>query len=107
MLRFPVRGGSIVTIFSLLTALTLLPAVMGIMGRRINLWPVVPARFQRSHIWRDLALWVMRRPVSIIAVVSVMIAILAWPAFHLRVGIPGPEILPSSVSSRAGNDILG
>jgi putative drug exporter of the RND superfamily len=107
MLRSLGIGGSIVTIFSLLTALTLLPALLGIMGERINALPVIPSRFQRSHIWRDIALWVMRRPVRIIAVVSVMIAVLAWPAFHLRVGIPGPEILPSSVSSRAGNDILG
>lgn len=99
-------GGSIVTLFSLLTALTLLPALLAIMGTRINLLPVIPSRFQHSHIWRDIALRVMRRPVSIIAVVSVIIVILAWPAFHLRVGIPGPEILPSSVDSRAGNDIL-
>jgi putative drug exporter of the RND superfamily len=106
MLRSLGIGGSIVTLFSLLTALTLLPALLGIMGERINLLSVIPSRFQRSHIWRDIALRVMRRPVSIIAVVSVMIATLAWPAFHLRVGIPGPEILPPSVSSRAGNDIL-
>jgi putative drug exporter of the RND superfamily len=99
-------GGSIVTLFSLLTALTLLPALLGIMGHRINLLSVIPARFQRSHIWRDIALRVMRRPISVIAVVSIVIVLLAWPAFHLRVGIPGPQILPSSVDSRAGNDIL-
>ncbi len=106
MLRSLGIGGSIVTLFSLLTALTLLPALLGIMGERINLLSVIPSRFQRSHIWREIALRVMRRPISIIAVVSVVIVILAWPAFHLRVGIPGPEILPSSVDSRAGNDIL-
>lgn len=107
MLRSLGIGGSIVTLFSLLTALTLLPALLGIMGERINLLPVIPSRFQRSHIWREIALRVMRRPIRIIAVVSVVIVILAWPAFHLRVGIPGPEILPSSVDSRAGNDLLG
>jgi RND superfamily putative drug exporter len=99
-------GGSIVTLLSLLTALTLLPALLGIIGERINLLPVIPSRFQRSHVWRDIALRVMRRPIHVIALVSVVIVILAWPAFHLRVGIPGPEILPSSVDSRAGNDIL-
>jgi putative drug exporter of the RND superfamily len=99
-------GGSIVTLLSLLTALSLLPALLGIMGERINLLSVIPARFQRSHIWRDIALRVMRRPISIITVVCVVIVVLAWPAFHLRVGIPGPEILPSSVDSRAGNNVL-
>ena len=106
MLRSLGIGGSIVTLFSLLTALTLLPALLGIMGSRINLLPVIPSRFQNSHVWRGIALWVMRRPVSIIAVVSVLVVVLSWPAFHLRVGIPGPEILPPSVDSRAGNDIL-
>jgi RND superfamily putative drug exporter len=107
MLRSLGIGGSIVTLFSLLTALTLLPALLGIIGERINLLPVIPSRFQRSHIWRDIALRVMRRPIGIIAVVSIVIVVLAWPAFHIRVGIPGPEILPSSVDSRAGNDVLG
>ncbi len=99
-------GGSIVTILSLLTALTLLPAILGVLGERINLLPVIPARFQNSHVWRDIARRVMRRPVQVIAIVAAIVVALAWPAFHLRVGIPGPEILPPSVDSRAGNDIL-
>ena len=99
-------GRSIVTSISLLVALTLLPAILGILGERINLWPVLPRGMTGRHLWRRLARRVMRAPVAIIAVVTAVILILTIPAFHLRVGIPGPEILPPSVDSRAGNDLL-
>src|SRR5947199_17919 len=55
---------------------------------------------------RRLARAVMRRPVAVILGVAVVILVLTVPAFHLRPGIPGPEILPASVDSRAGNDLL-
>lgn len=106
MLRSLGVGGSIVTALSLLVAITLLPAVLGILGKRINLLSVVPERLSMRQLWRAIALRVMRRPVEVIVLVAVIIAALAIPAFHLRAGIPGPEILPSSVDSRAGNDVL-
>jgi RND superfamily putative drug exporter len=99
-------GGSIVTSVSLLVALTLLPAVLGMLGPRINLVPVLPRRMTGRRLWRRLAQRVMRAPIAVIALVSGIILILTIPAFHLRVGIPGPEILPASVDSRAGNDLL-
>lgn len=99
-------GGSIVTALSLLVALTLLPALLGILGPRINLLPVVPRRLAGSQMWRKIALAVMSRPLAVIGAVSVLIILLALPSFHLRVGIPGPQILPPSVDSRAGNDLL-
>jgi len=99
-------GGSIVTALSLLTALTLLPAILGVLGPRINMLPVVPARLSSYDLWRRIALNVMRYPVPVILGVMVVVAALAAPAFHLRVGIPGPEILPPAVDSRAGNDLL-
>lgn len=99
-------GGSIVTLFSLIVALTLLPAVLGILGARINRFPVIPRNLANRYLWRRLAHRVMRMPLGIIAVVSTIVIVLAIPSFHLRVGIPGPEILPSSVDSRAGNDVL-
>jgi RND superfamily putative drug exporter len=99
-------GGSIVTSISLLVALTLLPALLGILGERINRLPVLPRSMTGRHLWRRLAHRVMRAPIAVIVAVSAIILILTIPAVHLRIGIPGPEILPPSVDSRAGNDIL-
>ena len=99
-------GGSVVTALSLILAVTLLPAVLGILGERINFLPVVPRRLNVRRAWRRVALAVMQRPVVVIVGVAAVVLVLAWPARHLRPGVPGPEILPSSVDSRAGNNVL-
>lgn len=99
-------GGSVVTVMSLLVALTLLPAVLGILGDRINLLPVIPRGVSTRRLWHRLAVGVMRRPWPIILGVSAVVVLLGVPAYHLRPGIPGAEILPPSVDSRAGNDLL-
>lgn len=106
MLRSLGIGGSLVTILSLVVALTFLPAVLGIIGYRINRFALVPERLTTRGLWHRLAWGVMRRPIRVILLVAAVIFVLAIPAFHLRVGIPGPEILPTSVESRMGNDIL-
>jgi RND superfamily putative drug exporter len=99
-------GGSIVTVMSLLVALTLLPAVLGILGPRINWLSLIPTRMSTGQAWHRIAMAVMRRPWTVIGAVAAIVVVLALPAFHLRPGIPGPEILPPSVDSRAGNDLL-
>lgn len=99
-------GGAIVTALSLVVALTLLPAILGILGPRINRFPVLPAAFNTRRAWRAIALRVMQRPVVVMVLVGGAIFLLAIPAFHLRVGIPGPQILPPTVDARAGNDLL-
>jgi RND superfamily putative drug exporter len=99
-------GGSVVTVMSLLVAMSLLPAILGILGPRVNLLPVVPTKLSTRRLWHSFALSVMRHPWPVIAFVTTVVLLLAIPAFHLRTGIPGPEILPSSVDSRAGNDLL-
>ncbi|MGH2448009.1 MAG: MMPL family transporter [Chloroflexota bacterium] len=106
MLRSIGLGGSIVVALSLIVALTLLPAVLGILGPRISLLPVVPEMALSRAPWLKLAHVVMRRPFRVILAVIGAVVVLALPAAHLRVGIPGPQILPPSVSSREGYDLL-
>jgi putative drug exporter of the RND superfamily len=106
MLRSLGIGGSLVTILSLIVALTFLPALLGIIGHRVNRFSLVPERLTTRGFWHALAWGVMRRPVRIILAVVVVVLVIGIPALHLRVGVPGPEILPTSVESRAGNDIL-
>lgn len=106
MLRSLGIGGSLVTVLSLIVALTFLPALLGIIGPNINRFSLIPERLTTRGFWHRLAWGVMRRPVRVVLLVVVVVLVIGTPAFHLRVGIPGPEILPTSVESRAGNDIL-
>jgi len=99
-------GGSIETVLSLLVGLTLVPAVLSILGERINMLHVLPRRVSTRSMWLRLAWWVMRRPVPVILVTAGIVVVLALPSMHLRVAVPGPEQLPRSVQSRIGNDIL-
>ena len=99
-------GGSVVVAVSLLAALTLLPALLSVLGPRVNALSVLPRSLSSDRFWRALAGYVMRRPWRVIGTVAVVIFLLALPARHLRVGVPGIDILPASAQSRVGDSIL-
>ncbi len=100
-------GGALVVAVSVIAALTLLPALLSVLGTRINALPVIPRRLQGGgEFWPGLARWVMRRPWPIIAGALVLIAVVASPARTLQLSIPDATILPTSVASRQGYDLL-
>jgi RND superfamily putative drug exporter len=99
-------GGSVVVAISLLAALTLLPALLSILGVRINSFALLPVWATTEGFWTRLASVVMRRPWRVVGAVLVIIFCLAWPARGLHVGVPGPDILSVSSPSRVGNTLL-
>ena len=118
-------GGAVVVAASVLAALTLLPALLSVLGYRINALRVpFLSRFtmdvrhstnaaqgkvstkEHSGFWQKWALGVMRRPVSIIIVVTAILIGLGWPIFSLNIGTPDASALPTSAESRQGIDIL-
>ncbi|MGH2344718.1 MAG: MMPL family transporter, partial [Chloroflexota bacterium] len=100
-------GGSLVVLVSVIAALTLLPALLSILGPRIDAVPIVPWRTAgNSRFWHALAAVVMRRPWPVIGGVLVIVAILAYPVHALHLNVPDATILPKSVPSRQGFDIL-
>jgi len=100
-------GGSLVVLISVIAALTLLPALLAILGPRVDALPIVPWRTNgNSRFWHALAGVVMRRPWPVIAGVLAVVAILALPARMLHLNVPDATILPKSVPSRQGFDLL-
>jgi len=100
-------GGSLVVVVSILAALTLLPALLGILGTRIEALPVVPWKGGRAGAyWFGLAAWVTRHPWPVIVSTLTIIGIIASPFTALRLSVPDATILPESAQSRAGFDIL-
>ncbi|MDP8973088.1 MAG: MMPL family transporter [Actinomycetota bacterium] len=103
-------AGALVVFASVAAALTLLPAVLGVLGPKINAFSVRRRRAEGSVVgaglWARSAELVMRRPLVVLLVVGSLLFALLYPAMHMKVGVPEASVLPERYESRAGDDIL-
>ncbi|MDE3229220.1 MAG: MMPL family transporter, partial [Chloroflexota bacterium] len=114
-------GGAVTVAAAVLAALTLLPAVLGILGHKVNalrvplLWRLVgvgesahrdETDHERGGFWRKLALGVMAHPVVTLALVTALLLGMGWPLLSINLGTPSITGMPKTVPARMGNDIL-
>ena len=101
-------AGAIVVGLAVASALTLLPAVLAVVGTRIDRLAVrrVAAQPSSEGPWARLARAVMRRPVTVLVPTLAAILLLGSPFLHVRFNAPDSSILPPSVPSRAAFDRL-
>jgi putative drug exporter of the RND superfamily len=99
-------GGALVVVFSVLAALTLLPAVLGILGARVDRLRVIGRSGKQGAFWGRWSDWVMRHPVPILVGTLFVVLLFAWPVLHIEREIPGATALPQRSESRQGYDIL-
>ena len=107
--------GMIVVVAVVLAAsLTLLPALLTLIGPRIDRWRVpMPERFRidaaasgESGFWHRWAMIVMARP-GLFALLSIAALLaLALPALDLKVAMPGMDVLPQDTTARRGFEAL-
>ncbi len=107
-------GGALTTLLVCLAALTVLPALLALLGPRVN--GLAPAWLQRSAQttarpllsgrWYRLASAVMRRPVTVAACACMFLLALGAPALGIKFTSPGSSVLPSSTSVRQVSGIL-
>jgi RND superfamily putative drug exporter len=86
-------------------ALTLLPAFLGLLGRRVNKWAIKRKRSVEGAVWHRWATAVMRRPWTALLGSLVVLGVLAFPALDLRMGSSGPSILPPDAGPRIAAEI--
>ncbi|MEX2554888.1 MAG: MMPL family transporter [Actinomycetota bacterium] len=86
-------------------ALTLLPAFLGLLGRRVNKWAIKRKRSVEGAVWHRWAMTVMRRPWTALVVSVLILGVLAAPALGLRMGSSGPSILPPDAGPRVAAEI--
>ena len=122
MLRSVGLGGLLVVALAVLAAITLLPAVLSIVGTRINAFPVriswlwrrgrgagtstQLARQPYEDFWYKLSHVVMRYPFRVLLPVLLVLIGLGLPFLSVRFSAPDASILPTNVPSRAAYDIL-
>jgi uncharacterized membrane protein YdfJ with MMPL/SSD domain len=113
ILRSLALGAILVGIVSVLAALTLLPAVLSLLGDRVNALriPVIGRRAIKSagsegRFWSVLVGGVMRRPlVSLVAATALLLAA-AVPVLSIDTGQSGLSTLPDRFPSKQGFDAL-
>jgi RND superfamily putative drug exporter len=101
-------AGAIVVGLAVAAALTLLPAVLAILGPRIDRWSVrrVTVEPGADGPWARLARRVMRHPVAVLVPTLSLLLVLGVPFLHVRFNAPDATILPASVPSRDAYDVL-
>jgi uncharacterized membrane protein YdfJ with MMPL/SSD domain len=83
-------GGLLVPLVSIAASATLLPALLAVMGRRVNRWRIIPGRIlerrwaaDTTGFWHRLATAIMRRPVVFFCAAGGLMIALALPALGL------------------------
>ena len=94
-------GGALVTGLAAIGALMVLPAILAILGPKVNALSVLRQDPGKEGVgfWYRLSTGVMKRPIVVMVPVVAFLVLLASPALDLRLGSPDPSILPS------GNEI--
>jgi len=121
LLVFPQRflysmglGGSIVAILAAVISLTVLPAVLALLGNRVN--SLAPKFLQRradadsrpaeDGFWYRLSRFVMRRPAPIAAASAALLIAMGIPFLQIKFTTPDPQILPEDRSARQVDNVL-
>ena len=101
-------GGALVTGLAAIGALTVLPAILAILGPKVNALSVLRQDHGKEGVgfWYRLSTGVMKRPIVVMVPVVAFLVLLASPALDLRLGSPDPSILPSGNEIRWASEQL-
>jgi RND superfamily putative drug exporter len=101
-------GGALVALFTALIALTVLPAVLTLLGSRVNAGAPrflqrradADARPAESGFWYRLSRFVMRRPIPVATLSALFLIVLGLPFFGIKFNTVDATVLPQSASAR-------
>ncbi|MFJ2770270.1 MMPL family transporter [Streptomyces sp. NPDC087300] len=114
-LRSFAYAGICVTVVSAAGAVLVLPALLAVLGERVDTWPVrTPgltrratartARPPKEHFWPRLARAVARRPGPVALAVTALLLVLAAPFAHARFGLLDDRSLPPGAAAHRAAD---
>jgi RND superfamily putative drug exporter len=103
-------AGTIVVALAVVYGLTTLPAVLAVLGPRVNSLRLPFLHPERSGAgpgpWHRLAALVMAHPWRVLVPVVGVLLLLGVPFLHLRVGSGDATSLPAEAESRRGDELL-
>ncbi|HEX7058950.1 MAG TPA: MMPL family transporter [Solirubrobacterales bacterium] len=121
LLVFPQRflysmglGGSLAALLAAAVSLTVLPAVLTLLGTRVN--SLAPKFLQRraeadtrpdeQGFWYRLSRFVMRRPVPVATLSALLLIAMGIPFLGIKFNTVDPTVLPESASARQAYDTV-
>jgi putative drug exporter of the RND superfamily len=104
-------GGMLIPAVSVVTAITLLPALLGVLGERINSVRLLPKRFvDKGHPedgwWGRWAALVMRQPIPVAAVGLLITGVLVFYGLQLNASDAQMKDYPGRGDAISGRDAL-
>src|SRR5215218_1945596 len=106
VMRSLAAAAIVVALVSVASALTLLPALVSLLGDRINALRIPffgrTADREESPFWSHAARGVTRRPLLSLILATAILLAMAAPVFALRSGEAGVETLPDRLAAKQG-----
>ena len=105
-------GAILVVVASVASAMTLLPAILSLLGDRIEMLTIPwvggasPDPERSGGFWDWISHAVMRRPLLSLLLAGGLLIAAAVPALDLRTGFAGVSTLPDDVQAKKGFDVL-
>ncbi len=103
-------SAAIAVLVAMLAAITLLPALLALVGRRIDSLKLPfgerHKRDDHSHGWARWAEGVARRPVPAVVFATLLLLIVALPVRNLHLGQEDDGALPKSTQTKQSYDLL-
>ena len=109
-------SGALVVLCSVFYALTFLPAVLGMLGHRVNALsfgglvaairrrlgrpPAAAGETESQHRWERVAHAVMRRPIPVAVAVLAFLLVAGTPFLRIEQGVPDASVMPAGLESR-------
>ena len=104
-------GGMAAVVVAMVASLTVLPAVLALLGRRID-WGRLPRRRRIGrhslghHRWARLARSVMKRPLVYVLFISAFLLVIGSPILGAKFGAVDERALPKDAPSRVALDLI-
>jgi RND superfamily putative drug exporter len=107
-LRSFAYAGVAVVILAAVTSTVFLPALLAILGTRVDKfsWRKKRAETSETGFWHRMALFVMRRPLPIATIVILLLLFLGAPFLNVEFGRPDDRVLPRTASSHQVSQVL-
>jgi RND superfamily putative drug exporter len=109
-LRSFAYAGIGVVLIAMAAAVVVLPALLAVLGQRVNSGRLPWARNREpstaAPFWGRLAGQAMRRPALVAIPVLAVLMLVALPLRHVQFGTPDDRVMPTTTQSRAVGDVL-